>query len=188
MQMKKRVNLKEKVYTEIKAKILNFELKPGQKIYENEIAGTLGVSRTPIREALSTLLQEGFVKTSSIKGYFVSDVTAKEIEELYEIREVLEIYAIRSAMEKSRREDWEEVERELTQAEPEKSADKPMIRLFEESHRFHQAIARICDNETLLQFLNTIADKIARTHCINILFLRFFRMLINVPNHFFIFI
>ena len=61
--MKKRENLKEKVYSTIKKRILKFELKPGEKIFETEIANDLGVSRTPLREALNKLEQEGLIKT-----------------------------------------------------------------------------------------------------------------------------
>jgi DNA-binding GntR family transcriptional regulator len=170
-KMKNRIKLKDRVYSEIKTKIMNFDLKPGQKIYENEIANALGVSRTPIREALSTLLQEGLVTTSSSKGYFISEVSSREIEELYEIRENLETLAIHLAMQKSKPEDWERMEQELDAAEPGKNSDKPTMQLFEDSHRFHQEIAKLSGNRALLNFLNTIADKMARTYYINILFL-----------------
>lgn len=170
--MPKRVKLKDRVYGEIKAKILNLDLKPGQKIYENEIANALGVSRTPVREAFSTLLQEGLVKTSSgSKGYIISDVSSKEIEELYEIREVLEELAIRSAMKNATPEDWERVERLLESVDPGEDADESTMQLFEDSHRFHQEIAKISGNNSLLNFLNAIADKMSRTYYLNMLFL-----------------
>ena len=169
--MPKRVKLKDRVYTEIKAKILNLDLKPGQKIYENEIAKALGVSRTPVREALSTLLQEGLVKTSAgSKGYIISDVSSKEIEELYEIREVLEELAIRSAMRNAAPADWERIEQLLVSVDPGEDADESTMQLFEDSHRFHQEIAKISGNNSLLNFLNTIADRMSRTYYLNMLF------------------
>ena len=75
----------------MRKRILCFELKPGERFFETEIAEDLGVSRTPIREALSRLEQEGLIKSLPKRGYAVSDVTAREIEELYEIREALEV-------------------------------------------------------------------------------------------------
>jgi DNA-binding GntR family transcriptional regulator len=122
--MKKRGNLKEKVYSVIKDRILNFELKPGEKIQESEIVQELGLSRTPIREALNKLEQEGFIKILSNKGYFVSDVTTREIEELYEIREALEILAIRAAVRNSRQEDWVRLEQILLSSDKDKNKEK----------------------------------------------------------------
>ena len=169
--MKKRITLKEKVYSEMKASILNFDLKPGQRIYEEEIAARLGVSRTPIREALSTLLQEGLATSSPTKGYFVSDVSSKEIEELYQVREVLEILAIRSAMKKSTVKDWDRVEQVLKSLDPKNKSDKPTIKLFEDANQFHVEIVKICGNKILQQYLDMTADKIARIHAISMPFL-----------------
>ena len=169
--MKKRENLKEKVYSVLKNRILSFELKPGQKIQESEIARELGVSRTPIREALNKLEQEGLIKILSNKGYFVSDVTSKEIEELYEVREAMEILALRAAFRNSHHEDWTRLEQILSNSETGENSDKSANQLFKNSHRFHEEIARISGNQTLQQMLNTICEKIYRLQWMNIFFI-----------------
>jgi DNA-binding GntR family transcriptional regulator len=169
--MKKRENLKEKVYWVIKNRILSFELKPGEKIQESEIAQELGVSRTPVREALNKLEQEGLIKIFSNKGYFVSDVTSKEIEELYEIREVLEILAIRSSARHSRQEDWAHLEQILLKNDKDRNSEKPTGQLFKDSHRFHEEIARISGNRSLQQILNAISEKINRLQWMDIFFI-----------------
>jgi DNA-binding GntR family transcriptional regulator len=168
--MKKRENLKEKVYSIIKKRILHFELKPGEKILETEIADDLGVSRTPIREALNKLEQEGLIKTLPNKGYFVSDVTATEIEELYEIREALEVLAIRAAAKNCHKEDWIRLEQTLhSQARDQgKDSEKLHGQLFKEAHEFHQEIARISGKETIRQMLNTVSERINRFQWMNL--------------------
>jgi DNA-binding GntR family transcriptional regulator len=172
--MKKRENLKEKVYQVIKSKVLEFELKPGEKILENKIAKEIGVSRTPIREALNKLEQEGLIGFISNKGYFVSDVSSKEIQELFEVREILEVYAIRAAFEAADADDWSLLEQKLlaneTSGDPEDPA-KARAGFFKESHHFHEELARICGNRTLQQILNSISDKIYRLNWMNIFFL-----------------
>jgi DNA-binding GntR family transcriptional regulator len=168
--MKKRENLKEKVYTTIKKRILNFELKPGEKIFETEIADDLGVSRTPLREAFNKLEQEGLIKTLPNKGYFVSNVTVTEIEELYEIREALEVLAIRAAAKNSCKEDWVRLEQTLLGQTGDKGKDSEKLhsQLFKEAHEFHQEIARISGKETLQQMLNTVSERINRFQWMNI--------------------
>jgi DNA-binding GntR family transcriptional regulator len=169
--MKKRENLKEKVYSTIKKRILKFELKPGEKIFETEIANDLGVSRTPLREALNKLEQEGLIKTLPNKGYSVSKITATEIEELYEIREALEILAIRTAARNSRENDWIRFEESLLGQTRVKDKESRKLhgQTFQEAHEFHQEIARISGNETLQQMLNTVSERINRFQWMNLL-------------------
>ncbi len=83
------------VYEAIKAGILNNELRPGRKLTHEELAEVLGVSRTPVREALERLNQEGFVLRLPRRGFFVAEIDAEEARELYELREALELYALR---------------------------------------------------------------------------------------------
>jgi DNA-binding GntR family transcriptional regulator len=170
--MEKRGNLKKKVYASMKSRILSFKLKPGEKILENEIAHELGVSRTPVREALNKLEQEGLIRVFSKKGYFVSDVTAREIEELYAIRGALEALAIRTAARNARPKDWLQLKTILINQRKNrgKTSEQSAARIFKEARKFHEEIARISGNETLEQMLSTITDKISRLQWTNIFF------------------
>ncbi|MDO8630206.1 MAG: GntR family transcriptional regulator, partial [Phycisphaerales bacterium] len=85
------------VYKTIKNRILHSLLRPGNKLGHQELAESLGVSRTPVREALERLQQEGFVVRRPRRGYFVAEIEAGEARDLYEIREALETYALRRA-------------------------------------------------------------------------------------------
>lgn len=86
-------------YEAIKDAILRNRLRPGTKLAHRELAERLGVSRTPIRESLERLYQEGYVKRIPHRGYFVAEMDAHEVVQLYETREALETFALRKVME-----------------------------------------------------------------------------------------
>lgn len=154
----------------MKARILNFELKPGERFFETGISEDLGVSRTPIREALNRLEHEGLIKSLPNKGYSVSDLTATEIEELFEIREALEVLALRTAARNARREDWVRLEQVIKDQSlyQDKELEKRHSQYFKEAHEFHQEIARISGKETLTQMIDMVSEKINRFQWMNL--------------------
>ncbi len=170
MSVQKKEKLKEKVYSTVKTRILNFELKPGEKFFETEISADLGVSRTPVREALNRLEHEGLIKSLPNRGYCVSDVTASEIEELYEIREALEVLAMRAAALNASGKDWLNLEKIIKQRTLHKKQDSNRSHgeLFRESHEFHQEIARLSGKETLTQMIDMVSDRINRFQWMNL--------------------
>ncbi len=85
------------VYEELKLAIVNLRLAPGDPLREAALAEQLGVSKTPIREALTRLEQDGLVETTSFKGAAVTVYSRRDLEEIYELRELLEVAAARSA-------------------------------------------------------------------------------------------
>jgi DNA-binding GntR family transcriptional regulator len=87
------------VYEELKAAIVDLRLPPGDPLREATLAGQLGVSKTPIREALTRLEREGLVETTSFKGAAVTGYSRQDLIEIYELRELLEIAAVRAAAE-----------------------------------------------------------------------------------------
>ncbi len=91
------MTLKEKAYISIKEDIISCKLAPGSLINEREVAEKLKISRTPLREALIRLEQEGLVEIIPQRGVFVSNISVKVILELYQIREVLEPFIVRLA-------------------------------------------------------------------------------------------
>lgn len=90
-------SLSEKIYDSLKNQIINEELKPGERLLDDQLASTFGVSRTPVREALARLSNEGLVEIVSRSGVYVKKLTRENIEEIYEIRKVLEGLAARKA-------------------------------------------------------------------------------------------
>jgi len=85
------------VYEELKEAIVSLRLPPGQPLREAALAEQLGVSKTPIREALSRLQQDGLAETTSFKGAVVTGYSRQDLVEIYELRELLESSAARLA-------------------------------------------------------------------------------------------
>src|SRR5918996_2367128 len=91
-------NLSARVYNQIKNLILSNEIMPGQKLHHQQLSERLGVSRTPIREALTRLVQEGYVSFLPNRGFTCKEIRIQEAEELYELREALEAFAVEKAI------------------------------------------------------------------------------------------
>ena len=92
-------NLTQLVYEKIKEMMLGYEIIPGQRLIFIDLARRLGVSRTPVNHALSILSNEGFLDFVPNQGYRVHQITEKEAESLYEIREIIELGSIGKAIE-----------------------------------------------------------------------------------------
>jgi DNA-binding GntR family transcriptional regulator len=93
-------NLSARVYNQIKNLILCNQIMPGQKLHHQQLSERLGVSRTPVREALTRLVQEGYVSFLPNRGFTCKEIRMQEAEELYELREALEAFAVEKAIEK----------------------------------------------------------------------------------------
>jgi DNA-binding GntR family transcriptional regulator len=103
------------VYEELKNAIVDLRLAPGEPLREATLAERLGVSKTPIREALTRLEQEGLVETTSFKGAVVTGYSRQDLLEIYELRELLENAAVRAAaqsMTEGDRSDLDRISRE----------------------------------------------------------------------------
>jgi DNA-binding GntR family transcriptional regulator len=92
-----RTNLAEEVANAVRGMILDGRLPAGQRINEVRLAAELGVSRTPLREALSRLINEGALKGEARRGLFVKPLTAEEVRAIYPIRAILDPAALRLA-------------------------------------------------------------------------------------------
>ncbi len=92
-----RTTLTQRVYGEIKRRILAGELHPGDRLNEKELAAVMGVSPTPVREALNKLRGDGFIRYSAWQGATVAKLSAVDVAHLYDIRCTLERLAVREA-------------------------------------------------------------------------------------------
>jgi DNA-binding GntR family transcriptional regulator len=90
-------NLSARVYNQIKNLILSNEVMPGQKLHHQHLSERLGVSRTPVREALTRLVQEGYASFLLSRGFTCKEIRMQEAEELYDLREAIEAFAVEKA-------------------------------------------------------------------------------------------
>jgi len=94
----------DEVYQALKRDIITLRQQPGAALTEHQLASTYGTSRVPVREACRRLQQEGLVTAVAYKGYFVSQVSLKEIGDCFELRTVLESFAVECAVERAPKE------------------------------------------------------------------------------------
>jgi DNA-binding GntR family transcriptional regulator len=145
---------KERVYRDIKASILSSELRADDPIIESEVASRYGISRTPVREALSRLIDEGFIEVVPRKGYFVSRISLQDVLESCSLRLLLEPEAARLAAPRATDELIESLEINIK-----KHRQHPTAELNRE---FHVLIARASGNRRLARMIERLLDEIQR--------------------------
>ena len=144
------VTLRDAVSQAIRGLIADGTLRPGVRIFEEELAERLGVSRGPIREALRRFEEQGVIVTHPNRGSFVVELTPDEIRHLYEMRAVLEAMAVRVVARRNRREDLQQLSRCLTQLRRATRA-KDLRRILEADLALHQALWEATGNRFLLR-------------------------------------
>ena len=111
VNMNEYLPLRDVVFNTLRQAILRGELKPGERLMEIQLANKLGVSRTPIREAIRKLELEGLVLMIPRKGAEVAEITEKNMRDVLEVRKALEELAVQLACEKITQEELEELEK-----------------------------------------------------------------------------
>src|SRR5690349_20510062 len=108
--------LGDQVYSVLWDRIASRRLRPGDKISDLRLSEELGVSRTPVREALHRLAQEGIVRAESRRGFFVTSFSSQDVDEVYDIRAALETLAIRLALAHLTEDDLDESQRAIDES------------------------------------------------------------------------
>jgi DNA-binding GntR family transcriptional regulator len=103
----------DKAYHEIKKMILDNDVRAKEHLSELQLASLIGIGRTPVREALKKLKNEGIIISSGKKGYFINTPTEKETKDLYELRAILEIAAVKLAIQRVNPDEIEEFKSRL---------------------------------------------------------------------------
>ena len=148
-------SLSERVYGALKDAIQSLRFRPGEMLAIGNLADQLGVSRTPVRDALMILEREGLVTIIPQKGAYVSLISARDVEEIYELRIVLESYAARVATARITPEDLDLLTETLrTSAEVfEHGQGASAVEL---GHELHELLVSKVDNERLVASLNDL--------------------------------
>lgn len=157
-------NLTSVAYDTIKSSIFSNEIKPGDYLSENQIAQTLGMSRTPIREAIKVLASEGLVEIHNGVGIFVKQITAKEIHDLFEVRAALECAAVLTALDNITRKEIESIEKEWLEYKRkiEEDIEIDIDAISDLDYNLHFLIVERCKNDYLKSIVNGIRMKIMR--------------------------
>jgi len=153
--------LSQKVYRILKTEIVKRYLKPGTKLLEVKIAKQMGVSRTPIREAIRELAAEGFVKIIPNQGVIVSIASIEDTQEVLQIRSVLEGLAARLATKVINGEEIKELEKYIEQMEYYANKDNALA-FSKIDVEFHELILNICGNNRLIQIRKNLSDQAHR--------------------------
>ncbi len=153
------LSLVGRVYEELKRIILESRVPLGGKLNEGELAAALGVSRTPVREAINRLEKEGLVQIFPQRGAFVVGFSEKDVFELFLIRENLEGLAARLAAERANEADLAKLE-SCIRGFKEPFTEKDVQRYAKEDFRFHQMVVALSDAQRLIKLIATLHDQI----------------------------
>lgn len=151
----------ERVYQGLRAAILRGQLAPNTRLVELNLAAEYGVSRTPVREALKRLAAEGLVSSDSSRGLVVRGLTFREVEEVYEVREVLEGLATRLAARRISPEELAKL-RVLLELMAEYVQRGHREALVQANVKFHEVIVEAARNNWLSQTAGGITDFMRR--------------------------
>jgi DNA-binding GntR family transcriptional regulator len=154
--------LGDQVYTIIWEQLVSRRLHPGDKISDLRLSEELGVSRTPIREALHRLAQDGIVRTQSRRGFFVTSFSSRDVGEVYDIRTVLEVLALRLALPHLADEELDEAQRLVEESRQQivdgvEGAEERWLTI---DRAFHHMLAQRAGNRRLESLLTSLQTQI----------------------------
>lgn len=150
--------LREMVFESLREAIILGRLKPGERLMEIQLAEEMGVSRTPVREAIRKLELEGFVVMVPRKGAYVAGVSVKDIADVFEVRSALEGLAAGLASERITDEEMEELEKAILQI----SGEEDILTVVKGDSLFHEIIYKASRNQRLTQIITHLQEQINR--------------------------
>ena len=153
-------NSKSTIYTEVRRAIIMGYRKPGERLNVEELANHYNTSVTPVRDALQSLSQEGLVTIKPRSGYFITQITLKELRDMFELRNMLELAAIERAVERVT--DAQLAALRGIHAGYTGDDDQSYDRYTDENRRFHYLLSEASGNQELARTLGHLLDRLAR--------------------------
>ena len=151
---------KTMIYEELRRSIIVGHREPGERLDLEALTNSYGTSVTPVRDALQMLSQEGLVTIKPRSGYFVTNITLKQLRDMLELREILEVASIERAVVRITEEQLEQLEH--IHAGYTGDDDESYDRYMDENRRFHHLIAQASDNQELADMLGRLHDRLVR--------------------------
>ena len=158
IQLKVQKPLKDLVYLELKHKILTGEIVSQTRLMEIDLSEKMNVSRTPIREAIKRLADDGLVKVEPRRGAYVANISIKDMLDVFEVREDMEGFVAQLAAQRITDEEKEELRNIADEYEKaiERATDKEAI--IELDEKFHNCIVKCSGNETLSELVQYVQE------------------------------
>jgi len=160
----KQLDLKQKAYQAIKDKVIKCEILPGEDISENDIAREIGISRTPVREALMRLEHEKFITIYPRKGIVVSNISIDIINDIFQIRQIVEPQILYEAAKNLPLNWLKEMRRKFETARDDEVDFRALVELDKE---FHKYIINASGNAYLQRLMENIYDQNQRIRVIS---------------------
>lgn len=155
----RRTSGSQAVYARLREGIVSGAIEPGARLHEPELAERLGVSRTPVREALRQLLAEDLVRALSTGGMRVAELDVDEVREVYAVRAALEGLVAREAAQRVTEEQAAELRELIAHMEAMRDFEQELLRLGKE---FHQALERIAGNRQAIHLMRQLRGHVDR--------------------------
>lgn len=156
------ISLREAVYLTLRRAILTNVFEPGDRLMEMKLAAQLGVSRTPVREAIHLLEKESLVRQIPHKGVVVAGITKKQLRDVLEIRGMLEELAVQLACRRGTEEGFAKLQAAADNFAKAVKQEKDLTVQAEKDVAFHDVIYQMTDNERLIELVESIWQQIYR--------------------------
>lgn len=153
--------LRDVVFNTLRQAILRGEMEPGERLMEIQLAQKLGVSRTPIREAIRKLELEGLVIMIPRKGAEVAHITEKDMRDVLEVRSTLEELAVTLACKNVNPEKIDEL-KSANKVFESAIVSKDVVNIVDADVQFHDIIYAMTDNQRLIQIINNLREQMYR--------------------------
>ena len=153
--------LREVVFNTLRKAILTGQLKPGDRLMEVHLANKLGVSRTPIREAIHKLEQEGLVTMVPRRGAEVAKITERSLQDVLEVRRALDVLSVELACERISEDELEQLKKACRQFE-EATHSGDTTAIAKADVAYHDIIVQATGNQRLQQLVNHLAEQMYR--------------------------
>ena len=153
--------LREAVCETLRDAIRKGILEPGERLMEVQLAEELGISRTPVREAIRKLEQEGYVIMMPRRGTYVSDISTNDVKEIFEIRSALESLAAGLAARRIEPDELETLQNLLVEIEG-YIAKNDIEKIVETDIKFHGLLYQVSRNDRLVSIISNLKEQLAR--------------------------
>ena len=162
IRMDEYLPLRDVVFNTLRQAILKGELKPGERLMEIQLANKLGVSRTPVREAIRKLELEGLVLMIPRKGAEVAEITRQDMEDVLEVRTALEELAVKDACDHITDAQLSELKKASNEFKKALLEGKDLVTCADADMHFHDVILSATNNRRLIQMLNNLSEQMYR--------------------------